>query len=140
METSQERQLRLGRALEKFIREVHDNIEEEIPNWLNENPYWEIDGDDGRPERCPRTTAADAREDLCDSFVREGDDLGYSDFFEFVISEAFGVAMSKKNSYREPKPEEKKELQLTPYEETIRRTNQTMCNLIDDVFKGCFND
>lgn len=136
METSQERQLRLGRALEKFIGQVQNNIEEEIPNWLNENPYWEIDGDNGLPERCPRTTAADAREDLCDSFIREGEDLGYSDFFEFVIYEAFGVAMSKKNSYREehktilPLPE------LTPQEQQIQHINQLCTKIINDTFGG----
>lgn len=134
METKQEKHRRLGAALEKFIEQVRNNIEEEIPNWLNENPYWEIDGDDGLPERCPRTTAADAREDLCDRFIREGEDLGYFDFFEFVISEAFNVAMSKDNKFREKTIN--RNPSLNPFEQQILHTNQLCSKLINDTFGG----
>ena len=45
------------KAFDLFLKQVEDNIENEIPKWLEENPYWEIDGDDGRPAYCPRTRA-----------------------------------------------------------------------------------
>lgn len=125
------RRLRLGKALEKFIEQVQNNIEEKIPDWLNENPYWEIDGDDGLPERCPRTTSADAREELCDNFIAEGDNLGYGDFFEFVVSEAFDVSMNRKNIYRETKRSS---------EEQVNDLNQKTAEFVNKLFSGCFDD
>ena len=104
METKQEKHRRLGAALEKFIEQVRNNIEEEIPNWLNENPY-------------------------C-----EGEDLGYFDFFEFVISEAFNVAMSKDNKFREKTIN--RNPSLNPFEQQILHTNQLCSKLINDTFGG----
>ena len=87
-------------AFRIFCRQVEKYIEDEIPDWLNENPYWEIDGDDGRPAYCPRTTSADAREALCETILNQADDMGFYDFFEFVLHETFNIAMRKENIFR----------------------------------------
>lgn len=132
-----ERQARLCAAMEMLLQEVGDRIEEKIPDWLDKNPYWEIDGDDGRPERCPRTTRADAREDLYDEFISSGDDIGLYNFFDFVASELTDKPMKKNNPYRgvyhRPQPK------LTPYEETIKRTNDLCANIFNDIL-GVRND
>lgn len=90
-----------AKAFDMFCDQVERYIEDEIPNWLNGNPYWEIDGDDGRPAHCPPTTESDARQDLFESFVANGEDLSFGDFFEFVLYAQYGEAMSKNNKFRE---------------------------------------
>ncbi len=96
-----EQDKKYANAFRIFCRQVEKYIEDEIPDWLNENPYWEIDGDDGRPAYCPRTTSADAREALCDTILNQADDMGFYDFFEFVLHETVGYSMDRKNKYRE---------------------------------------
>jgi hypothetical protein len=134
MESKTDTFYRYGKVLDKFIDQVRDRIEDDIPSWLDENPYWEIDGDDGRVESCPRTTKADAREDLCESFVREGEDISCGDFFEFVVSEAFNIAMSKNNIFRE-----KKDVPVhndKTFEKQIIATNRTCSDLMNSILGG----
>lgn len=88
------------KAFDLFLKQVEKDIENEIPEWLSQNPYWEIDGDDGLPAHCPPTNEADARASLCENFVNQGDNLGYGDFFEYVIYLIYGEPMSKKNVFR----------------------------------------
>lgn len=118
-----------AKAFDLFLKQVEDNIEKEIPNWLEENPYWEIDGDDGRPAYCPRTTEADAREALIESFTNQGEELGYSDFFEYVVYCIYGEPMSKTNKFRETKEEapkvEKKE-EVNPMETILKGQKQML--------------
>ena len=105
-------------AFQMFCKQVENSIEEEIPNWLDENPYWEIDDEDcngNRTFRYPPTNRSDARSALCESFIEQGEDMGFGDFFEFVLYHIYGEAMSKNNVFRqliqkpeENKPEEKK--------------------------------
>lgn len=96
-----EQDKKYANAFRIFCRQVEKYIENEIPDWLNENPYWEIDGDDGRPAHCPRTTSADAREALCETILNQADDMGFYDFFEFVLHETFNIAMRKENIFRD---------------------------------------
>lgn len=96
-----EQDKKYANAFRIFCRQVEKYIEDEIPDWLNENPYWEIDGDDGRPAHCPRTTSADAREALCETILNQADDMGFYDFFEFVLHETFNIAMRKENIFRD---------------------------------------
>ena len=121
-----------AKAFDLFLKQVEENIENEIPNWLDENPYWEIDDEDcngDRTFRCPRTTEADAREALIESFTSQGDDLGYGDFFEYVIYCIYGEPMSKTNKFRETKEEapkvEKKE-EANPMETIIKGQKQML--------------
>lgn len=93
-----------AKAFDLLLRQVEQNIEDKIPDWLNENPYWDIDDEDtngNKTHRCPPTNTADATGSLCESFVSSGEDLGYGDFFEFVVYAIFGEPMSKSNAYRE---------------------------------------
>lgn len=92
-----------AKAFDMFCNQVEQYIEDEIPSWMNENPYWEIDDEDcngNRTFRCPPTTESDAREDLFASFVANGEDLTFGDFFEFVLFAQYGEAMSKDNKFR----------------------------------------
>lgn len=88
------------KAFDMFCGQVEQAIENNIPRWKEENPYWEIDGDDGRPAHCPPTTDADAREDLCSELIAKAEDLGFGDFFELVLHEVYGEAMSRTNEFR----------------------------------------
>lgn len=88
------------KAFDMFCRQVEQAIENDIPRWREENPYWEIDGDDGKPQYCPPTTDADARENLCSELVIKADDLGFGDFFELILHEVYGEAMNKENKFR----------------------------------------
>lgn len=88
------------KAFNLLLKQVEEKIEDEIPHWLEENPYWEIDGDDGRPAYCPATNEADARDDLCENFISQGDEIGLSDFFEFCLYSIYGNSMSKTNPFR----------------------------------------
>ena len=89
------------KAFNLLLRQVEEKIEDEIPHWLEENPYWEIDGDDGLPEHCPPTNEADARDDLCENFISQGEDIGLRYFFEYVVYLIYGEPMLKNNPYRE---------------------------------------
>lgn len=88
------------KAFDIFCGQVEQAIENNIPRWKEENPYWEIDGDDGKPQYCPPTTDADAREDLCSELIAKAEDLGFGDFFELVLHEVYGESMSRTNKYR----------------------------------------
>lgn len=88
------------KAFDMLCKQVEQSIENSIPQWKDENPYWEIDGDNGKPEHCPPTTDADAREDLCSTLLSGAEDLGFGDFFELVLHEVYGEAMSKGNKFR----------------------------------------
>jgi len=134
---TEEQKERYAAAMEILLNKIEDHIEGKIPDWLNENPYWEIDGDNGLPERCPRTTAADARESLTDDFIVQGDNIEpyMFDFFQFCIGEIYNVAMDKDNPYRAAyaKKAQKAAPVLTPYEQTVVRTNQLCANIFNDI-------
>lgn len=89
------------RAFDLFLKQVEEKIENDIPDWLSHNPYWEIDGDDGLPTHCPPTNEADARASLCEDFISQGEDIDLGDFFEYAIYTIYGEPMSKKNVFRE---------------------------------------
>ncbi len=102
-----------AKAFDLLLKQVEQSIEDEIPNWLNENPYWDIDDEDcfgNKTHRCPPTNTTDAREALCESFVSQGEDAGLGDFFEYVIYCIYGEPMSKNNVYRDIKEEAKQEV------------------------------
>lgn len=125
-------------AFQMFCKQVENSIEEEIPNWLDENPYWEIDDEDcngNRTFRYPPTNRSDARSALCESFIEQGEDMGFGDFFEFVLYHIYGEAMSKNNVFRqliqkleENKPEEKKPApaEVNPMEAVLKSQKQML--------------
>lgn len=97
------------KAFDLFLKQAEQNIEDKIPDWLNENPYWDIDDEDAngnKKHRCPPTNTSDARTALCEIFISSGEDLGYGDFFEFIVYAIFGDQMSKNNTYRETAKED----------------------------------
>lgn len=133
-----EQKERYAAAMKILLDNIEEHIEDKISDWLNENPYWEIDGDDGLPERCPRTTKADARESLTEDFISSGDDISpcMFNFFQFCIGEIYGYAMDKNNPYRAAYVQKPQPQQLTPYEQTIMRANQ----IHKDFFKNLLGE
>lgn len=132
---------RYAKVMQHFINEVENAIEDKIPEWLNDNPYWEIDDEDEnghRIFRCPPTRSKDAREALSEEFVSSGEDVEHKScvyFFEFIINELYGFPMSKKNPYREQPVEETKGdvLPLTPTEKAIAAINKGTANFINEI-------
>lgn len=132
-----EQKERYAAAMKILLDNIEEHIEDKISDWLNENPYWEIDGDDGLPERCPRTTKADARESLTEDFISFGENISpcMFNFFQFCIGEIYGYAMDKNNPYRAAYVQKplKSAPVLTPYEQTVVRTNQLCANIFNDI-------
>ena len=93
-----------SRAFDMLCNQVRKSIEGEIPNWLNENPCFEVDDEDQNGNRSfhyPKTTENDARSALCESLLNQADDMGFYDFFEFVLHEVYGEPIRPQNAYRE---------------------------------------
>lgn len=125
-------QKRYAEAMKIFIDSVQNSIEDKIDDWKNENPYWEIDGDDGLPEHCPATNNNDARVALSDDFVSSGENVenvDCVDFFEFVINEIYGFGIKSKSPYR-TNLENKV---LTPEEKAIAAINLGTANFINEL-------
>lgn len=119
-----------AKAFDLFCQQVEKSIEDEIPNWLDENPYWEIDDEDcndNRIFRCPRTTTADAREGVTETILNQADDMGFYDFFEFVIYCIYGEPMRKENKFREQKEEKKPaQAEVNPMEAVLKSQKQML--------------
>ena len=88
-----------AKAFDIMCEELSKKIEEKIPDWLLDNPFWEIDDEDCR--HYPKTTSTDAREALCDQILEQADNMGLYDFFELVLCYACHNSISAKNSYLE---------------------------------------
>lgn len=126
-----ETQERYAAAMQLFINHVEAAIEDKTSDWKDKNPYWEIDGDDGLPERCPPTTSQDARESLTDEFISSGENVeiaSCADFFEFVVNEIYGFGIGDKNPYKTPKNKE-----LTAEERAIASINIGTANFINEL-------
>ena len=126
-------QKRYAEAMQQFINHVETAIEDKISDWKNENPYWEIGGDDDRPAHCPATTNQDARESLTEDFISSGQDVENVDcffLFEFVVNEIYGFGLHKNNPYREKKEAKS----LTAEEKAIAAINVGTANFINELF------
>lgn len=124
------------KAFDLFLKQVEKKIEDEVPDWLNENPYFEVDDEDyngNRTFRHPPTNTSDARSALCESFVDQGSDIGFGDFFEFIVYALYGETMSKDNPYRELSKSQEKMNTATEVAVSIAKFQQTM---LDDIFKS----
>ena len=87
-------------VMSSIIDDMRKSIEQQSQKWLEENPYWEIDGDNGRPAHCPRTTYQDALDAVCDDMLASADDCHCRDVSEFILQEAVGYEMSKNNKFK----------------------------------------
>ena len=87
-------------VMSSIIDDMRKSIEQQAQKWLEENPYWEIDGDNGRPAHCPRTTYQDALDAVCDDMLASADDCHCRDVSEFILQEAVGYEMSKNNKFK----------------------------------------
>lgn len=87
-------------VMSSIIDDMRKSIEQQSQKWLEENPYWEIDGDNGRPAHCPRTTYQDALDAVCDDMLASTDDCHCRDVSEFILQEAVGYEMSKNNKFK----------------------------------------
>lgn len=140
-------QERYAKAMQRFIEEVENKIEDKIPDWLNENPYWEFDDEDEhgrRIFRCPPTRSNDARRALSEEFISSGEEVEHhscANFFEFVIGEIYDLPMSNRNPYREQPVETQKraDLPLTAEEKAIAAINKGTANFINELC-GVSND
>lgn len=88
-----------ARAMEILLSEIQERIEDKATEMHNSGEYWEFDGDDGRPEHCPRMTYDECVESVCDDMQYQSDDYGMYNFMEFAIGEIYGEPMSKTNNY-----------------------------------------
>ena len=87
-------------VMSSIIDDMRKSIEQQAQKWLEENPYWEIDGDNGRPAHCPRTTYQDALDAVCDDMLASADDCHCRDVSEFILQEAVGYEMSRNNKFK----------------------------------------
>ena len=87
-------------VMSSIIDDMRKSIEQQSQKWLEENPYWEIDGDNGRPAHCPQTTYQDALDAVCDDMLASADDCHCRDVSEFILQEAVGYEMSKNNKFK----------------------------------------
>lgn len=87
-------------VMSSIIDDMRKSIEQQAQKWLEENPYWEIDGDNGRPAHCPRTTYQDALDAVCDDMLALADDCHCRDVSEFILQEAVGYEMSRNNKFK----------------------------------------
>ena len=87
-------------VMSSIIDDMRKSIEQQSQKWLEENPYWEIDGDNGRPAHCPRTTYQDALDAVCDDMLASADDCHCRDVSEFILQEAVGYEMSRNNKFK----------------------------------------
>lgn len=134
-------QERYAKAMQRFISEVEEKIENKVEDWLSDNPYWEFDDVDEhghRVFRCPPTRSSDAREALSEDFIISGEEVEHkdcTDFFEFVINEIYGFPMGNRNPYREQPIEEQEHavLPLTPEEKVIADINKGTAAFIDEI-------
>lgn len=134
-------QERYAKAMQRFISEVEEKIENKVEDWLSDNPYWEFDDVDEhghRVFRCPPTRSNDAREALSEDFIVSGEEVEHkdcTDFFEFVINEIYGFPMGNRNPYREQPIEEQEHavLPLTPEEKVIADINKGTAAFIDEI-------
>ena len=134
-------QERYAKAMQRFISEVEEKIENKVEDWLSDNPYWEFDDVDEhghRVFRCPPTRSSDAREALSEDFIVSGEEVEHkdcTDFFEFVINEIYGFPMGNRNPYREQPIEEQEHavLPLTPEEKVIADINKGTAAFIDEI-------
>lgn len=92
--------LNFAAAIRLLQKQIDEQVTRRMERWTEENPYWEIDGENGRPEHCPFTTDADARNAVCEELLAEADELGYYDFFELILHDLYGMSMRKDNKYR----------------------------------------
>lgn len=134
-------QERYAKAMQRFISEVEEKIENKVEDWLSDNPYREFDDVDEhghRVFRCPPTRSSDAREALSEDFIVSGEEVEHkdcTDFFEFVINEIYGFPMGNRNPYREQPIEEQEHavLPLTPEEKVIADINKGTAAFIDEI-------
>lgn len=93
---------RLANAMELFLAEVRNQIIEEVDKRMGEEPYEEVDGDDGLPESAVPLSRSTVRDYVIEEFVGSGEDVSNVDcynFFEWVADEIFGTGIRKKNPY-----------------------------------------
>ena len=134
-------QERYAKAMQRFISEVEEKIENKVEDWLSDNPYWEFDDVDEhghRVFRCPPTRSSDAREALSEDFIVSGEEVEHkdcTDFFEFVINEIYGFPMGNRNPYREQPIEDQEHavLPLTPEEKVIADINKGTAAFIGEI-------
>ena len=87
-------------VMSSIIDDMRKSIEQQSQKWLEENPYWEIDGDNGHPAHCPQTTYQGALDAVCDDMLASADDCHCRDVSEFILQEAVGYEMSKNNKFK----------------------------------------
>lgn len=88
-----------AKVFDLLCEQLNEMIDKKIPDWLLENPYWEIDDENCR--HYPRTTTSDATEAICDDILQDGDNMGLYDFFEIVLNEVCSYPIGKENKYLE---------------------------------------
>lgn len=90
-------------AMNCIIDDVAESVNQKMIEWLEKNPYWEIDDEDKNGNRifhCPRTSSEDAREAVCEEMVESAYEMGCRDIVEFILHEAVGYDMSNDNKFK----------------------------------------
>lgn len=88
------------KVFETLCQEVEDHIENNISKWLDDNPYEEIEDDNGKIVRCVPCNRSEARRALCDELYDKAEEFGFGDLFELIINHIYGEGLRPSNKYR----------------------------------------